>query len=149
MRKKNNISIDKTVTSIEQSKKLMELGLDINTADFLWKDIHKKNAFREISRNIVRSENDCPAWSLKQLLDICNKKPLELSNSVFFVTVLNNKVLLIDKPNNEDICIAKVSYSKSNDVYDNLIDCMEELIGSNMIDKSLLKTERNERKKQI
>lgn len=58
----------KICTSIEQSKKLIELGLDVETSDmFYW---YGENIIR-IGGNEAQSEYfDVPAWSLSSLLGL-------------------------------------------------------------------------------
>lgn len=65
--------MNKICTSQEQSKKLIELGIDISTADMLWtydfmtNDI---NGLNVISEQFKPEENDIPAWSLTALLGL-------------------------------------------------------------------------------
>lgn len=66
--------MNKICTTIEQSKKLIELGLDVNTADMMWDDWEligegwklSVGYYPEIERNYGRK---CyPAWSINALL---------------------------------------------------------------------------------
>ncbi len=63
-------------TSIEQSKKLLELGIDINTADMYWEYNHNIHTYDDIPRVVVVNnwddvhKKDFPAWSLSALLDM-------------------------------------------------------------------------------
>ncbi len=65
--------MNKICTSIEQSKKLIELVIDVYTADMLWtydfmtNDI---NGLNVISEQLKPEENDIPAWSLTALLKL-------------------------------------------------------------------------------
>jgi len=68
--------MNKICTSIEQSKRLMELGIDVNTADMMWDDWRlidegwKLNVgyYPEIEQDYGRK---CyPAWSLSALLGL-------------------------------------------------------------------------------
>ena len=80
--------MNKICTSLEQSKKLIELGIDINTADMYYEEVC--NLPKAIIGNYIL-HNQCmedkdykklsnpvlsPAWSLSALLDIlpCNLK---------------------------------------------------------------------------
>ena len=57
----------KICTTIEQSKKLIELGIDVNTADMWYlpiKDSHKLVTTPSLTRGII------PAWSLSALLEL-------------------------------------------------------------------------------
>ena len=76
------------VTNLEQSKRLLEAGLDPRSADFYWKEMHHLKGLRqepplglvviEEDKPIPANDPDCcgwsftftPAWSLSRLLDI-------------------------------------------------------------------------------
>lgn len=76
----------KIYTSIEQSKKLIELGIDVNTADMYYSDVpvrewidiskgthvvFKSQIFAiENLRNHEIGKGDIPAWSLSALLEL-------------------------------------------------------------------------------
>lgn len=75
--------MNKICTSIEQSKKLIELGIDVNTADMCYYYDHNwSNDYIEIPKVwndeyeqfIPESEeDDIPAWSLSALLKLIPK----------------------------------------------------------------------------
>lgn len=69
--------MNKICTSIEQSKKLIELGIDVNTADFMWEYDCDKEIYWDKPTIIPIDDyifiNDIPAWSLAALLDILPK----------------------------------------------------------------------------
>lgn len=64
-------------TSIEESKRLLELGIYPNTADMRWRYNHNTHKHDDIPQVLaVRNwddpyNKDIPAWSLGALLDIC------------------------------------------------------------------------------
>ena len=65
--------MNKICTSIEQSKKLIELGIDVKTADMLWTydfTVNNINGLNIISDYLKPEENDIPAWSLTALLNL-------------------------------------------------------------------------------
>lgn len=65
--------MNKICTSIEQSQKLIELGIYIGTADMLWTYdfmINDINGLNVISEQLKPEENDIPAWSLSALMDL-------------------------------------------------------------------------------
>lgn len=71
--------MDKICTSIEQSQKLIELGIDINTADMSWlswmKDGKPRIGFNSELFNNLYDISDfrheyMPAWSLPALLEL-------------------------------------------------------------------------------
>lgn len=60
--------MNKICTSVEQSKRLIELGIDISTADMFW---HRKldgTYSLNIDGNVLIL--DTPAWSLSALLEL-------------------------------------------------------------------------------
>ena len=67
----------KICTTIEQSKKLLELGVDVNTADMWYQHIgysitdgkEKPTYFPMVIRDNI-SDDDIPAWSLSALLEL-------------------------------------------------------------------------------
>ena len=65
--------MNKICTTIEQSRKLVELGIDINTADMYWwyfKKDSRKRYFVGTMDDDFNESDDVPAWSLSALLDI-------------------------------------------------------------------------------
>lgn len=65
--------MSKICTSLEQSRKLMELGIDINTADMFYSRADVALGEMESYPNILYNEeigDDIPAWSLAALLSI-------------------------------------------------------------------------------
>ena len=65
----------KICTSLEQSKKLIELGIDINTADMFWKNGVSNEYIQCFTPFVSNGTNidfdyDIPAWSLSALLEL-------------------------------------------------------------------------------
>ena len=60
----------KICTDIEQSKRLIELGIDVNTADIIY-NIFDKSCIRH---DTPIDNYHRPAWSLSALLDILSKQ---------------------------------------------------------------------------
>lgn len=60
--------MNKICTSIEQSKRLIELGIDVNSADM----VYHKNLDGTYNLRVVNNilEYDIPAWSLSALLEL-------------------------------------------------------------------------------
>lgn len=69
--------MNKICTSIEQSKKLIELGISVNTADMFWDmaepDKRRKPLVGPISDYYDMEDWAVPAWSLSALLDLMPK----------------------------------------------------------------------------
>lgn len=59
----------KICTTIEQSKKLIELGIDFETADMMW-IIDGVNKPYLVVTDINENLHDTPAWSLSMLLKL-------------------------------------------------------------------------------
>ena len=68
---------NKICTSLEQSKKLLELGIDINTADMFWDTLFAKKPEAQVDNYHFIDEYDdehrVPAWSLSALLGLMPK----------------------------------------------------------------------------
>ena len=65
--------MNKICTNINQSKKLIELGININTANMLWTYdfmVNDINGLNVISEQLKPEEKDIPAWSLTALLNV-------------------------------------------------------------------------------
>lgn len=60
--------MNKICTSIEQSKRLIELGIDVNSSDMVYhKELNGTYTLRVVN-NVL--EYDIPAWSLSALLEL-------------------------------------------------------------------------------
>ena len=71
--------MNKICTSLEQSKKLIELGINISTADMYYSYDYNINEYEDDAQIIPQSElgqhfslfpEDIPAWSLTALLNL-------------------------------------------------------------------------------
>ena len=66
--------MNKICTSIEQSKKLLELGIDVKTADMFWDTLFAKKPEAQVNNHHFIDEYDdehrVPAWSLTALLEL-------------------------------------------------------------------------------
>jgi len=68
--------MNKICTDINQSKKLIELGINTSTADMLWTYdfmVNDINGLNVISELLKPEENDIPAWSLSTLFNMLPK----------------------------------------------------------------------------
>ena len=63
--------MNKICTSIEQSKKLIESGVDVNTADMYYQ-WYSESALH-VGKGSKKLNADCPSWSLSALLKILPK----------------------------------------------------------------------------
>ena len=90
----------KICTSQEQSKKLIELGVDVNTADMYY-DVNRYGiqSKPEVAIGKVWSK-DIPAWSLTALLKLIPKFSLEkgISNNAGYLLCYNYNTTYYDDP---------------------------------------------------
>lgn len=81
--------MNKICTSIEQSKKLIELGIDVNTADMFWDmaepDKRRKPVVGPISDYYDMEGWAVPAWSLSVLLEILAKETRNIDEDGYVV----------------------------------------------------------------
>ena len=110
-------------TSIEQSNRLVELGINPKTADMGW---FKAYSLREeIYKPYIKGyklenhQSDIPAWSIYKLIEI-------ISIDVIF----KNEFIVIN--NNTKM------FNSSTNIYDNLIDVIEYLIKDNKINTEFI-----------
>lgn len=66
--------MNKICTSLEQSKKLLELGIDVNTADMIYYwfgDFKLNDEWYELNLGTYRvNDKDIPSWSFAALMDL-------------------------------------------------------------------------------
>ena len=62
--------MNKICTTLEQSKKLIELDLDVNTADMMWFDDGLGEPMEIVCSYNPTTSDDVPAWSLSALLGL-------------------------------------------------------------------------------
>lgn len=110
-------------TSIEQSNRLIKLGVNPNTADMGW---FKAYSLREeIYKPYIKGyklenhQSDIPAWSIYKLIDIIS---IDVTFKNEFIVINNNTKM----------------FNSSTNVYDNLIDVIEYLINDNKINSEFI-----------
>ena len=114
--------MNKICTSIEQSKKLIELGIDVNTADMFWDmaepDKRRKPLVGPISDYYDMEDWAVPAWSLTALLKYLSEiKPQVYTQVLFpsegkwilqFVEYGNGNVCEVSCDNPVDACVTLI-----------------------------------------
>lgn len=122
-------TVTQVCTTIEQSKRLISLGIDINTSDcHHWESEGKVYTYigKCPEKDGQRLLEATPAWSLHRLYEMCPRCLFKLrpalhktvtGDSIFYCTEINN--------NDEDY---EVPFSQHCNLYDNIIDCIEWLI---------------------
>lgn len=114
--------MSKLCTSIEQSQKLIDLGIDINTADMLWTYdfvVDDINGLNVISEHFKPEENDVPAWSLDALLNIIERTALfKTPQGWMCQTYVKEKVINLDNycDNSIDAAFEMVCWLKENGI---------------------------------
>ena len=109
--------MSKICTSQEQSKKLVELGIDVNTADMYYDcNSYGIQGKPEVAIGTVWSK-DIPAWSLAALLKLIPKFSLEkdISNNAGYQLCYNYNTTYYDEPVDaafEMICWLKKKHNK-------------------------------------
>jgi hypothetical protein len=110
-------------TSIEQSNRLVELGINPKTADMGW---FKAYSLREeIYKPYIKGyklenhQSDIPAWSIHKLIEIIS---IDVTFKNEFIVINNNTKM----------------FNSSTNVYDNLIDVIEYLINDNKINSEFI-----------
>lgn len=110
-------------TSIEQSNRLVELGINPKTADMGW---FKAYSLREeIYKPYIKGyklenhQSDIPAWSIYKLIEIIS---IDITFKNEFIIINNNTKM----------------FNSSTNVYDNLIDVIEYLINDNKINTEFI-----------
>ena len=85
--------MNKICTSLEQSQKLIELGIDIKTADMYF-NTHQDGYFpignSKIDWDLVHYDEAIPAWSLSALIDILSDTLTDEDGVVFGLNIKKN-----------------------------------------------------------
>ena len=115
-------------TSRKQSKRLLELGLKEATSDMKHKSYYENNMLYEYiyERKTPLLSQEVPAWSLHRLIEICSPSQIEVGfkNITYYYEGREYGINV---------------FESSNDVYDNLIDCIEWLIKEKRFNESYIK----------
>ena len=79
----------KICTTVEQSKKLIELGLDIETSDMYWDFQETGYILIADELGYYHNDSEIPAWSLTALLNLLPEELELLSDEDVFVPTLS------------------------------------------------------------
>lgn len=119
--------MNKICTSLEQSKRLIELGIDVNSADMVWhKKLNGTYSLRVVD-NVLKY--DIPAWSLSALLELMPSYLFEFERGIDLNVYpsINRKVWLCSYMPNA-IENMKTDKFKQITHADNLVDAAYEMI---------------------
>lgn len=109
-------------TTVEQSKRLIELGLRKETADMCW--IMEGFHYKLNPDPYVFGSSVVYAWSLHRLLSMCLEGTIDVDGRE-----------VTDYLSEETMCR---HYNAHENLYDNLIDCISLLIHKNYFNKLYL-----------
>lgn len=116
--------MNKICTDIKQSQKLIELGIDICTADMIWGYSNMFNMYWTIpvvlnlEEHFSMYKEDVPAWSLTALLGLLPKRGAE--------EPMIRKLYYASEPKERYVC--KYSVTDMTCEYDNPIDACFEIV---------------------
>ena len=119
-------------TSIEQSKRLIALGLKKTTADCVWIEMSKgdwrvdANGWKEYYS--IVEEGIVPAWSLGRLVEDLMPEKIGEFDTLASLLVSKRKVQYYFHDVEYSEYLTSAGCWKGGDVYDNAIDCIEWLI---------------------
>jgi hypothetical protein len=122
-------------TSIEQSKRLIKLGIKESTADMWWDLMDPDKRRVPISGSVddyvdIRENEYVPAWSLGKLINMCFKSQLRgVSSDAIWLRIYPRAVQIYKQPLVE---------KGTEDIFDNLIKTIEWLIEENYFNKEYL-----------
>ena len=92
--------MNKICTTIEQSQKLIELGIDVNTADMYWWYSGKIHYVEAMDDGDFNKESDIPAWSLSALLELLSFPNLFYNDGWNLYVTINDKTVSINNADN-------------------------------------------------
>jgi len=92
--------MNKICTSVEQSKKLIELGIDVNSADIIYTTfygaISKDLPIPKEVYNMLKypiNDNKCiPAWSLSALLELLDEEITDEFGNDYILTIIKESL---------------------------------------------------------
>ena len=122
-------------TTVEQSNRLLGLGLKPETADMCWIPLNDGRCVLGVSTEIRL--DTIPAWSLHRLIEIM-PRCIKCRNGFDYADLYVNYDLVqyrfYDTDYMHDVCY---EHFNDGDVYSNVIDCIEWLIKEGKLNKEL------------
>ena len=123
-------------TTIEQSKRLLELGLKKETADMVYQAIGV-TPFNKWKEHKIE-EDFFPAWSLHRLLSImpttfkCYNEEYGEEFEMWLYIDMSKSVRY------ENFMMIWEVFNKNEELYDNIIDCIEYLVKNELLNEHFL-----------
>lgn len=130
-------------TTVEQSKRLLELGLKPETADMCWLNDMQK-PFCSPYKCLEERAQDMkwvifPAWSLHRLIDLCPEtiyfEETYDDNEVYCSLHIEDKDRIVYHDYGSNV----YNFDKHRNIYNNIIDCINWLIKGDNFNKEYLK----------
>lgn len=120
-------------TTIEQSKRLLELGLKPETADcFHWEYAGLRYIGNIDDEGLTKK--DVPAWSLHKLIFMCPQR-IHIYDDYYDFTIIRNWVVYRSR----SVAYGILFSSCKEKLFDAIIDIIEYLIKANHFNKEYLK----------
>lgn len=116
-------------TTEEQSKRLLALGLERETADMYYSENPRLLFIRD--NGIPMEEEDTPAWSLHRLIEMLNYQVIHNGKK-------HEPTIAIDGMAYQDVYDKDPVVGWSGDFYTDVIDCIEWLITEEYFNKEYL-----------
>ena len=124
--------MNKICTDIKQSKKLMKLGIDVNTADMWYQHIgysiidgkEKPTYFLMVIRDNI-SDDDIPAWSLSVLMNLLPSEfttENEFGKYIYEIKIRKYKLI-------EDVNLYQIAYGNYK-IYENGSSSWKDMINT-------------------
>lgn len=117
-------------TTIEQSKRLLELGLNPETADMYIDTYFPDEPQANVGGDITIQTEMVPAWSLHRLLCMIPN----VTDDDYWAFIMDNIHCLYNSPID-----GQEDFEKGETIFDNIIRCIEWLIKDNYFNKKYLK----------
>ena len=122
-------------TTIEQSKRLLELGLNPETADMYYSENPQLLFIRD--KGIPLEDEDFPAWSLHRLIELCPEyiNIDGYADTTYWIKIYKhvNKIIYENDYNRF------IYLGDGDNLFDTFIDCIEWLIKEGHFNKEYLK----------
>lgn len=140
---KNLIFNTQVCTTIEQSKRLLRLGINPNTADCTYWKPNEFEDYMLFPNGLENKEEDeVSAWSLHRLIAMLPDE-IEWLSVMLSRTCYFHPVFYKDKIAYTDMEGWRHIFNDQGNIYDNIIDCIEWLIKENKFNKKYLKEDKS------
>ncbi|MBO7281044.1 MAG: hypothetical protein J6V00_07775 [Bacteroidaceae bacterium] len=125
-------------TTKEQSERLLALGLKKETADMYYLDYGPIGLIPQIKDiKTILEEDDIPAWSLHRLIEMLPKEMFHQAKQWhLFLSLCYEDAISYEECDSSQPCY--LHFCSSDNIYDNIIETIEWLIGEGYFNKDYL-----------